>query len=188
MENISKALVKFQGMIPDIPKDKKVQFKNVKYSYAELSTILKAIRKPLKECGLGFNQDIAGAQMITTIFHESGESISTHTPMLEAHGKMQDIGSVQTYARRYGIQNALGIATEEDTDCTHEMKQSVKAPHYKKFHFPMNIGKTIKVGMSFEAVNKDELEKLHKWCSENWKNPTRDYKRVLDDLHEFIYA
>ena len=48
MENISKALVKFQGMVPDIGKDKKVQFKQVKYSYAELSTILKAIRKPFK--------------------------------------------------------------------------------------------------------------------------------------------
>ena len=128
--------------------------------------------------------------MITIVFHESGESFATHTPMLEAHGKMQDIGSVQTYARRYGLQNALGIATEEDTDCTHEMRQTAKVTKnasYKKFHFPMNIGKTIKAGMSFEELDKDSLEHLHTWCSDNWKNPTNNYKRVLDDLYEFIY-
>lgn len=93
------------------------------YSYAELPGIVEHIRPRLTAHGLSFSQVMGntnGQPSLTTIvMHKSGQWISGDMPLTVASGaKMQEVGSVLTYTKRYGLCSILGIAGEEDDDAT----------------------------------------------------------------------
>jgi len=51
----------------------------------------------------------------TTIMHESGESMTGRTPVLtKDNTDPQKMGSGITYAKRYGLQAAFGLPSEDD--------------------------------------------------------------------------
>lgn len=122
---LAKALVKFQSVVPVIPKNQtaKIPMKaggSYSYKYADLADIWEAIRKPLKECGLAVTQmlgELNGDDVIyTKIWHESGE-VEEKPFRIPTNGKTpQEVGSVVTYYKRYALGAALGISTEEDDD------------------------------------------------------------------------
>jgi valyl-tRNA synthetase len=92
-----------------------------KSKYADISTILNAIRPKMKECGIGILQSIAVSDnrkmtCTTRIIHESGEWIESEFSLEAANSKPQDYGSAATYVRRYGMCAALCIATNEAED------------------------------------------------------------------------
>src|SRR6266511_1793546 len=123
MSEITKALVKFQRAMPAIIKDKTAEIASKRtsgkyqYSYADLPSIMGAIRPVLSDCGLFLSQAFAtnGATfLVTTIMHESGETINS-TITLPIDGLApQDAASAITYYRRYSITALLGIAAEDD--------------------------------------------------------------------------
>jgi hypothetical protein len=94
------------------------------YKYADLPSILDMARPILAENGLCIVQsvDSDGESMVvnTRIYHSSGEFIGDSMRLLmDGKGKMnamQSLGSAITYARRYSIQNLLGIVGDEDDD------------------------------------------------------------------------
>lgn len=129
--HIAGALSKFQGEVVSptktktaiIPsKDPKKQ--GYKYKYADLGDIIDTIREPLKKHGLSYIQnpvrndkgDLEG--VYTMLLHESGEyMIFDPVPIRAgANATPQQVGSALTYARRYSLTLALGIAADEDDD------------------------------------------------------------------------
>lgn len=88
-----------------------------KSKYADLGSVLDAIR-PIAEHGLWFRQVSHerdnGVAVETLYVHEKGE-LSAGTVFVPADkNNAQGFGSAQTYARRYGLQLAFGLATEDD--------------------------------------------------------------------------
>lgn len=111
------AMAKAQAKIEGATKDKlNPHFRS---KYADLSSVVEAIKKPLSEAGLCYTQILHdapdSAKVETIILHSSGEwlscgVISVPVSKLDAQG----YGSALTYARRYSLSAAFGVAPEDD--------------------------------------------------------------------------
>lgn len=88
--------------------------------YADLASVWDAIREPLTKHGLSVIQLPCPAPdghvgLVTTLLHESGESISQVFFMpVKDKTNAQAVGSALTYARRYSLMAVCGIAPEDD--------------------------------------------------------------------------
>lgn len=120
---VAAAFCAAQAEMPDITKGRtaKVETKtggSYSYKYADLSDLLEAVRPVLSKHSLFVSQDcIRRASMIdvyTTVGHASGECVDFGPMSFEAGGTPQSAGSAVTYARRYALLAALGMATEDD--------------------------------------------------------------------------
>jgi hypothetical protein len=94
---------------------------NYSYKYAPLEEIYETVKKPMADAGLAHRQFLAsrsGAWVMRTIIaHQSGEWFGCDYPIFfdESRGA-QGFASGVTYARRYGLMLALGLAAEDDDD------------------------------------------------------------------------
>ena len=75
--------------------------------------------EPIRKHGLWYLQRAIenenGAQIETVYIHTSGETLSAGTTFMPATKKdAQGFGSALSYCRRYGLQTAFGLATEDD--------------------------------------------------------------------------
>ena len=119
---ISKALVKAQSDYSHAAINAVNPF--LKNRYADLSSVIDAVRPALTASGLTFLQPASMADGIVTvetiILHESGEHISESISLVahDEKGKSdaQVTGSIITYLRRYGLSSMLGIYADEDND------------------------------------------------------------------------
>lgn len=88
------------------------------YRYADLADVLGYIRPILAKHGLVVAQSLQGeagrASVTTWIIHWTGEKLEFGPLSMEAKGTAQDVGSAYTYARRYSLMAAMGLATEDD--------------------------------------------------------------------------
>lgn len=87
--------------------------------YADLGNVIDAAMPALNKHGIAVIQPLVktddGYGIETTLLHESGETISGGiVPLLIGKQDMQGLGSAITYARRYGLMTAVGIAPEDD--------------------------------------------------------------------------
>jgi hypothetical protein len=87
--------------------------------YADLGACLEAVEDALLDNGIALYQetfeDATGVTVETVFLHESGETIrggKLHVPA--AKQDPQGYGSALTYARRYALMTACGIAPEDD--------------------------------------------------------------------------
>lgn len=90
------------------------------YKYADLNDVLEAVRPVLNKHGLSISQSSVNEEgkigVVTRIYHTSGH-VETFGPLLlPAGGDARSAGSAITYARRYGLCAALGIAPDDDDD------------------------------------------------------------------------
>ncbi len=89
-----------------------------KSKYANLEEVINCVKEPFANNGLSFVQfPISGegtAGVETIIMHESGEYIANEFLLKCAKTDPQGMGSAITYARRYGLQSAVGIPSEDD--------------------------------------------------------------------------
>lgn len=90
-----------------------------KSKYADLGACLEAVDEALLDNGIALIQetflDETGVTVETVFIHESGESMrggKLHMPASKQDP--QGYGSALTYARRYSLQAACGIAPEDD--------------------------------------------------------------------------
>ena len=118
---LNAALAKAQAEFPPIKRDKNVNVKtkdggSYSYSYAPLDAIFEAVRKPLSDHGLSLIQLLDGEGIRTELRHEAGGVIGATFPLPHVPEKPQELGSMLTYLRRYGVVAILGIAPEEDDD------------------------------------------------------------------------
>jgi len=117
MKNIATALVKAQKAFgPALKTSTNPHFKS---RYADLSACVEAVMDGLNDNGIALIQkcyDCANGVMVETMFvHESGEMLECgilHVPASKQDP--QGYGSALTYARRYSLMAACGIAPEDD--------------------------------------------------------------------------
>jgi hypothetical protein len=90
------------------------------YRYAPLEEIVDAVKDALAQNGLARHQYLVarGSQpvMRTIIWHASGEWLASDYPIHPTKEGAQGFASGVTYARRYGLSLALGLAPEDDDD------------------------------------------------------------------------
>ena len=109
-----------------------------KSKYADLKEVIECIKEPFSNNGLSFSQmpmargNTAGVE--TIIMHTSGEWISQRLLLTCAKNDPQGMGSAITYARRYALQAAAGVPSEDDDGNvatrgkSDSKKQAPKAP------------------------------------------------------------
>lgn len=117
MKELAAALVKAQAEMTGAKKDSANPF--FKSKYADLSSVMEAIRPALSAHGLGFIQVAHDGEdcaiVETVIIHESGETLSCGKVSVPvSKGDAQGYGSAITYARRYSLQTAFGVPSVDD--------------------------------------------------------------------------
>lgn len=115
--NLAAALSQAQSEIEGAVKDSKNPF--FKSNYADLSSIMEAVRFPLSKNGLSVTQltTILDGQfcIVTRLMHKSGEWLEGVFPVTPAkQNDPQSVGSAMTYARRYALAAALSVPQLDD--------------------------------------------------------------------------
>lgn len=117
MNQIAPAFIKAKKQFGPALKDKANP--HFRSKYADLGACLEAVDDALLTNGIAVYQetfeDAAGVTVETVFLHESGEMIRSgkfHVPA--AKQDPQGYGSALTYARRYSLMTACGIAPEDD--------------------------------------------------------------------------
>lgn len=133
MKEIAAALVKAQKAFgPALKTSTNPAFRS---KYAKLENCIEAVIDALNDNGIMLMQQTRacedGVIVETTFIHESGEMMSggvLHVPA--AKHDPQGYGSALTYARRYSLQAACGIAPEDDdgNSATSAVQQKQAAP------------------------------------------------------------
>lgn len=110
---ISLALLKAQKEIEKVKKTAENPF--YKSSYADLPSIIEAVKKPLNDNGIIVLQPINKDFVETVLLHESGEWIRSLTRIVTKEpNNPQAYGSAISYARRYAIQSLVFLSAEDD--------------------------------------------------------------------------
>ena len=118
--DIAAALAKANTELTNPHKDARAETGQFGYSYATLDAITQAIRPILAKHGLSVMQDVQIVEgrlaVTTTLLHASGQTIS-FGPLIGTTGTTwQQVGSGISYARRYQLLSALGLAAGDDDD------------------------------------------------------------------------
>ncbi|HTH11647.1 MAG TPA: ERF family protein [Acidovorax sp.] len=117
MKNIASAMVKAQQQFgPALKTNTNPHFKT---KYADLSACIEAVIDALNSNGIFLMQSSheceRGVSVETVFVHESGETISAGKLTVPAAKQdPQGYGSALTYARRYSLMAACGMAPEDD--------------------------------------------------------------------------
>lgn len=86
--------------------------------YADLSSVIDAVKAPLLDQGIVFLQGVSGVEngvaVETMLLHVSGEWMSSTLEIPASKHDAQGYGSATTYGRRYGLQSMCGVPAEDD--------------------------------------------------------------------------
>jgi hypothetical protein len=171
-----------------------------KSKYADLAGCLEAVNDALLEAGIAVYQETSECQdgvIVETVFlHESGETLRggrLHVPA--AKHDPQGYGSALTYARRYSLMAACGIAAEDD-DGNAASKPTPKTtrgsnpldqiPSTKKAQIPLMVPGN-EAPLSFHAdmpAWHEAYEALAESVARAGKTPARDRMTKLRMLRE----
>lgn len=116
IDQLATALASAQGELENAPKmSENPHFHS---RYADLATVIKTCRAPLSKHGLSVVQALGGTHeepiLRTTLLHKSGQWIMGDFPLIGDMSRVQVLGSLLTYARRYSLAAMVGIAQEDD--------------------------------------------------------------------------
>jgi len=133
-----------------------------KSQYADLYTILKAVRPALTKNGISFSQytkitETGPTVLHTRLIHSSGEWIETRARILPTKNDAQTYGSTLTYQRRYSAMAILGIAptddiTDDDAEVAMVESRDIIAKGPSNKYNPKKQSK--------ETITKEQIEEL----------------------------
>ena len=181
-KNIFKALSDFKKDFKQPLKDADNPF--FKSKYVPLENVVQSIDNEASKHGLGYFQStVTGeggtAGVITVITHSSGEYIEFDPLYLQADkATAQGMGSAITYARRYSLSSAFGIASDVDDDGNEASGksnnyQSSKANQGKEITEPtQSVDASIKTGYAkIKSLSSefDTNEKINTWIKDKGK-------------------
>lgn len=119
IDEVVKGLVKFRKQLVQPKKDADNPF--FKSKYVTLDGVIKAIDEAIEGTGLTYTQEAVSegnfVSVATYILHESGQYLffdPLTVPTTKADA--QAFGSAETYARRYALAAAFGVASDIDDD------------------------------------------------------------------------
>jgi ERF superfamily len=132
------ALSKAQSEIKGAIKDSTNPF--YKSNYADLESVIEAIKKPMVANELSFTQltkfnDTGFLLIETMIMHSSGEYMSGEYPVIcKDMNDPQKVGAAMTYARRFSLASAFGVPQidNDGEDLKEEPKKESKLPDHAK--------------------------------------------------------
>lgn len=130
-KHIAAALVKAQRDFgPALKSSTNPHFRS---RYADLSACVEAVVGSLNKNGIALTQHTlnaeGGVSVETVLVHDSGESMSFGTLFVPcSKHDPQGYGSALTYARRYSLTTALGIAPEDDDGNAASAQKTKAAP------------------------------------------------------------
>jgi hypothetical protein len=141
MKNIASALVRAQrGFAPALKTSTNPHFRS---KYVDLAGCIEAVVDALNVAGIALiqrtSEDNTGVTVETVFVHESGETLECgklHVPA--AKQDPQGYGSALTYARRYSLMAACGIAPEDDDGNAASKTQAPKVSATKTDLVPSN--------------------------------------------------
>ena len=181
-KNIFKALSDFKKDFKQPLKDADNPF--FKSKYVPLENVVQSIDNEASKHGLGYFQStVTGeggtAGVITVITHSSGEYIEFDPLFLKADkATAQGMGSAITYARRYSLSSAFGIASDVDDDGNEasgksNSYQSSKSNQGKEITEPtQSVDASIKAGYAkIKSLSSefDTNEKINTWIKDKGK-------------------
>jgi hypothetical protein len=116
INELANALCNAQGQMGGAVKDSSNPF--FKSSYADLTSVIKAIKQPFADNGLSYTQfpisNENGVGVSTRLMHISGQYLEMEYTLPTVKKDPQSAGSAITYARRYALQSIAGIPTADD--------------------------------------------------------------------------
>lgn len=169
-EEWAKAFVTAQAAFPDVGKGKQAEIPtksggSYKYSYADLPSIIDKLKDVLSGVGLGVAQSVTGDRQSiaveTRIYHVSGHVEVFGPLVLDSGADARSAGSAITYARRYALCAALGIAPDEDDDGAQASRPREEPRELTPWEWAWNESKV------FKAWTDDERLKAAKIAMEN---------------------
>lgn len=167
---ILKALANFHKNIIQPKKDANNPF--FKSKYVPLENVTDVIDKVAPEYGLAYAQEALtnadkGMVGVTTLLtHESGEWIEFEPLFLKADKQTaQGYGSAITYARRYALSSAFGIASETDDDGNETTTQTANAQK------------------SFNDERGQFMNRIQSVANAKGGNPDKTYSYILKQLN-----
>lgn len=162
-QQAAKDLIELVNQLKGLPKTKQVKYKETSFHYTPLDDILEKIKENNKWAllqPLFISEGVPAVENI--LIHESGEELRSgpFTLYIDKATKMQDIGAVITYTRRYSIGAFLGIATEEDADAQFESKPTDVKATEKQIAYLARIYTGENLEKLLHANNITKLEEL----------------------------
>ena len=200
MKELFSALAKAQSQIRGALKDSTNP--HFKSRYADLESVMDAMRQPFGDNNLGVIQTVrdfeAGAMLVTIITHASGDSIESMVPFMVGKNDSQGVGSALTYARRYGLATACGISqTDDDAEAAMGRFQPQKQPQKQQpeASFRETLTQAIAKGDAYKETNTYALYKGNdadkRWliaelASLGMKNDkSEEYAKCAGDWHKW---
>jgi hypothetical protein len=115
---IAAALVEAWAELEQFAREQTADAGSFAYKYADLGSVLKMARPILARHGLAVIQpvtrrDLGVIEVETIVLHTSGHMLRWRFD-IAGTGSPQQLGSAITYARRYSLQAALGVAAVDD--------------------------------------------------------------------------
>ena len=131
---LAEALCKAQSEMGGAVKDSSNPF--FKSSYADLTSVIKAIKEPFAKNGLSYTQfpisNEHGVGVCTRLMHNSGEWIEEEFVLPLVKRDPQSGGSCVSYCRRYSLQSLAGIpAAEDDAEAAMLRTEKSKQEEYE---------------------------------------------------------
>ena len=168
------ALCLAQGQMGGAVKDSSNPF--FKSSYADLTSVIKAIKQPFADNGLSYTQFPVsidgGVGVATRLMHVSGQWVESEFVLPIVKQDPQAAGSAITYARRYALQSIAGIPTaDDDAESAMLRSEQTKTQEYQDMIVDLLTSvKAIKDGIAIEDYST---------ANEAWKELSDTEKQLL---------
>lgn len=119
-KSLATLLAEAQAEMPNPKKSREGQKGYQKYKYATIDIVVDIIKKPLNSRGIFLTQPCEkvedGTMRVQTVVMHGPERLVLDTKPYEYDSDPQEFGKRETYARRYSLLTAFGLAGEDDTD------------------------------------------------------------------------
>jgi hypothetical protein len=197
MQELIKALIKAKGEFKAIAKDKTNP--HYKSKYSSLDTVLAAVEPALAKNGLVLTHQATNGEFITTLHHESGESLSSSLP-LPTFADPQKMGSYLSYCRRYAITGLLSVCSDEDDDANANIPAKGSTPAPAKGNTPAAskaptdqfalLRRNVTGAFKQLGWEKDQIKEWidinfggrpsEKWDTNDWQKASRELSTLVD--------
>ncbi len=191
-ENIDKlapAMLKAQQAIRFAAKD--AQNSHLKNKYADLESVIDAIKAPLNDNGIVFMQspspsDDGKLHLTTRLMHESGQWMEDTAVAPMPKQDPQGFGSTLTYLRRYSLSSVTGLYQSDDDgnagSGVGEKPAAKSAPRPAAKPVPVNDSEFDDCITALKEC--DELEQLQGIFAGAWKRANKEQQPKLKAVYD----
>ena len=191
-----KAFANFKKKLKQPLKDANNPF--FKSKYVPLENVVQVVDEAMIDTGLSYIQEIEDLEegylrVDTIVLHESGEyMVIKGSKVKPVKNDPQSAGSATTYARRYSLSTAFGIASDPDDDGNGASQQSKNNQQSKNTQQPKaqpkpELTPEQKVVANIDWVNKKykpEIELIKSWQSMTPDKALKAIKEYAEAMKE----